>query len=101
MQSGCHRLKAMDLRQYSRQFLCRFLGIVVRLQAQPETAGCAEKCSQAQCGVRRDGTFSGAYCLDTRFGYADLLRQPVLRDAERNQKFFAQHFSGMDVGQLI
>lgn len=40
-------------RQYARQLMCGLFGIVIRLQAQPETAGRAEKRKQAQRGVRR------------------------------------------------
>jgi hypothetical protein len=55
-----------------------FLGIVIRLQPEPECAAGAEEGRQAQGRVRRDPPLAGTDRRDPCLGDAELLRQPVL-----------------------
>ena len=75
---------------------------LVLLEAElPSMAGAAadsaEENGQAQCCIRRDRPLARADRRDVRFGDADFPCQAVLRDAERNPKFLAQHVTGMGV----
>ena len=91
----------MYLRQLAGQFLCSFFRIVIRLQAHPEAARRAEERGQAQCRIRRDRPLAGADRRNARLGHANLLCQPVLGNAERNQEFLAQHFAGVNGAHSI
>jgi hypothetical protein len=75
--------------------------VVIRLQGQPEARRGAKRTRHAQGSVRSDAALSGAYFADAHGRYANLFGQPVLADTHRKQKFFSQHFAGVNVWKLV
>ena len=55
--SALHRMFDVSV-QHTGQFLRRYFGIVIRLQAQPEAARRAKEDSKAQCRISRDRTLA-------------------------------------------
>ena len=69
------------------------LQIVAGLEIHPELRRGAEVAPEAQCGIRRNAALAEHNLVDAPRRDADIGRKPVLRDAERLQKFLAQDFT--------
>jgi arylsulfatase A-like enzyme len=80
----------LDLCQSFRHRILRRLAVEVSLQADPEALGHAEEARQAQAGVGGDRALAGDDLTDAPLRHADLLRQPVLRDAHRLEELLEQ-----------
>ena len=72
------------------------LEVVARLHIEPEPFGRAEVASQAEGGIRADGTGAVYDLVDATRGDADVLGQAVLREAERLEKVVREDFARMN-----
>jgi hypothetical protein len=77
------------------QFQTRFGQVVHLLEIEPEFGAVAKETGQAQSGIGRDGAFAVDNFADAGGRDANLERQGVLRDAERDEKLLSQHRAGM------
>jgi hypothetical protein len=87
------QLAARDGGQHVRHGRPRYRHVVIRLAAQPPAIGQAEIPAQAQIGVGRDRPLAGHDVTNPLGRHADVLGQPVLRQSERFQEFFLEHFT--------
>lgn len=78
-----------------------FLGIVIGLEAEPETGTSAEKPRQPDGSVSGNGPLAIANGGDSRFRDSDFLCQAILAYSHRNQEFFPKDFTGMDIGKFF
>ncbi len=76
------------------QHLARDRQVVVRLQVQPELGLHTEEDAQAGGGIGGDAGLAGDDFADAALRHANFLGQPLLRHAQRFEKFFQQDFAG-------
>lgn len=84
-----NRRQALRLRDFY------FLGIVISLQAEPETGAGPEEPRQPDRCVSGDGPLAITYGRDSWLRNSDFLCQPILTDSHRNQEFLPKNFAGM------
>ena len=68
----------------------------MNLEVHPEVLGHSKVARQAKSSVCRDSSLPVHNLVDSPRGNTDILRQPVLTQFHRLQKFFEQNFSGVD-----
>lgn len=78
-----------------------FLGIVIGLEAEPETGTGAEKPRQPDGSVSGDGPLTITYGGDSRLRNPDFLCQAILAYSQRNKEFFSKNFAGVDIGKFF
>ncbi len=101
--SGARRrtLPRPDSGERLKQRVFRALGVIPGLSAQPITLCKPEEPAQPEVGVGGDGAPPRDDLTDPLGRNTNLLRQPVLGDAHRLEKFFPQNFSGGDGFQFL
>ena len=87
---------ARDLGELLADRPFRRFDIVTVLQIEPDLRRGAKRLAQAQGGVGGDAGRLGGNALHPRARHAHRLCQRAGREAERNKKFLAQHFAGME-----
>lgn len=75
--------------------------VKARLAAQPVPVGQAEEFAQTQIRVGRDAAAARHDFADALRRHVNFLGQPVVADAQRQQKLLAQDFTGMDGGKFV
>src|SRR5690242_1785801 len=78
-----------------------FFEVVVRLQAKPEALAGVERGGKAYGSVGADATLAQHDFIDATRRHARGAGEGVLADTEWCEKFFKQHFAGVDVGQAF
>jgi len=96
--SGGKRSNAVQL---VSDFFLSFFGIVIGLQAKPES-GRGTKCTrQAQGSICGNGAFAGTYLADAHGADANRFGKPVLTDLHWLQKLLQKYLAGMNVWQFF
>jgi len=86
-----------DLAQgFGKGVFC-FGGIVIHLQADPESLGHAEEPGQSEAGIRSHGSLAGNDFADAPLRNPNLFGQPVLGDAESFEELLDQDFTRMRI----
>lgn len=85
-----------DFLKRMAEFCLGHFGIVSRLRTQPVPVRQTEEAAESKIRIGRHRALSGHDLADPLRRHTNLLRQSVLRQAERHEKFFPQQFSGCD-----
>ena len=68
-------------------------GVIARLAAQPPAIAESKVAAKSKIGVRRNSALPGDDVANALRRYADVFRQPVLREPKRLEEFFFEHFA--------
>src|SRR5882757_773998 len=85
---------AHDLRESIAEFFTRLFGTVMRLEVHPALWVDAEKCTETNGGISRDGAFPLHNFIDTTCRYLYRLRERVLSNAHWGEPFFREDLAG-------
>jgi hypothetical protein len=90
----------IDLAQGFGEGIFGFGGVVVGLEADPETVGHCEESRQAKAGVGGDRALAGHDFTDAPLRDGNLLGEAILGNSHGFEEFLEENFTGMRVGDF-